>query len=118
VRLTHVHQPAVPQQGDTTLPVTEANRPQQHAGPHVQRLPVGENLCRRQAEPVASLNAEGERKPVWDVDQILIFNRVAGDLGLQPVIAARQVRSRVVNFVRIVFSGSSPRHKVSVPERA
>ena len=70
----------------------------------VELLPVGQDFDLGQVEPVAVLDPERQTQPVRHVDQVLVFDRMAGDLGDQAVVAAGDVGSRIMG----VFGGVGP----------
>ena len=55
-----------------------------------------------------SRDAKLEREPVGKIDEILVLDHAAGDVGAQPVVAAREVGARIVNAVR-PRPGAAPR---------
>ena len=53
----------------------------EHAAAQVELLPVAEHLQLVQVQPPAALGPEGQRQPVGQVDQVLVLDLPAGDLG-------------------------------------
>ena len=81
-------------------------------------VPVRQDLNGIQIEEVSVFDAERERKPVREVDQILVLDGASADLGRQAVVAAVDVRARVVDIiVRVRPRGRAPRAEVPVAER-
>ena len=52
--------------------VLEANATEQHATPQIELLPIGEELELAGIEPLLVTDANLEREPVWEVDEILV----------------------------------------------
>jgi hypothetical protein len=118
VGLRHVHEPAAHERRLPALPVAEPERALEHAAPHVQPAAELAQLHAVGCEPVSIPHPEGQRQPVGPVHQVFVLDDAAGDLGLQPVVTARQVGARVVRIPRRELLEGAPRDDVAVAERA
>jgi len=100
VHVAHGDQAPLLQQAAPALLVLEAQRAQQQAAVQIQFLVVGQNRHGARVKPRLIGHAKAKREPVGEVDQILVLDRAAGDVGAQPVVAAGEVSPRIVNLVR------------------
>jgi hypothetical protein len=99
VRVAHAHEPTLRHPHDPPLAVAEPRQPGEDASPEVELEAVIQHLCGRRTEPAAATGTEVERQPVGRVDQALVVDGAARDLGVQPVVDARDVGTRVVDVV-------------------
>ncbi len=51
-------------------------------------------------EPVLLGDAKLEREPVGKIDEVFVLDHAAGNVGAQPVVAAGEVGSRIVDVIR------------------
>lgn len=51
-------------------------------------------------------------------DRVLVLDHAAGDVGVQPVIAAGKVGSRIVKVIRHGPDGSAMCREIAIPEGA
>lgn len=61
--------------------VSEVNGAVEHTLSKVEFLPVGQELHGPRVKPLLPGDAEGQRQPVRQVDQILVFDLMPVDLG-------------------------------------
>jgi hypothetical protein len=100
------------------LSVLEADAAQQHAVPKIKFLAVGQDCDRSRIEPVLVGDAPPECEPVGEIDEILVLNHPAGDVGTQPVVAAGEVGPRIVDVIRHRPGGGTPRREVAISQCA
>ena len=99
MRLVHAHDAPAFDLGRTPLAVAETQGTGQDRFVDVELLPVGHDFDVRQVEPRPVPDPERQAQPVRHVDQVLVFDRVSGDLGDQPVVAARDIGAGVVRVL-------------------
>ena len=72
------------------LAVLEAYAPQQHAAPEVEFPAVRQELG-LDIEPVPFGDAKLEREPIGEIDEILILDHAASNVGAQPIVTAGEI---------------------------
>ena len=75
-------------------------------------------MTRSRIEPVAIGDAKLEREPVRKIDEILVLDHAAGNVGAQPVVAAGEVGSRIVNVIRRAPRRRPARREIAIPQGA
>jgi hypothetical protein len=108
--LGHVDEAAGGEAGLAALPVADADVAAQHAGTQVEGLAKGQDFDAAQIEPVAAGRPEAQRQPVRHVDQVFVLDHAAGDLGLEPIVAAGEIGAGIV---QVVGAGSSAAPRVA-----
>ncbi len=100
------------------LAVLEAYASGKEAAPQVELLAVRQEFDRSRIEPVLVGDAKPERKPVRKIHEILVLDHVTGEIGAQPVVAAAEVGTRIVNAVRNRPGGGTARREIAIPQGA
>ncbi len=119
----HVHETALHHEQAPRGRQVDTHAPGEDAGPQVERLPVLQQARVVRGEPPGGRpalrrDAEAQRQPVGQVDQVLVLHLPPGHLRQQSVVAAGAVRTGVVVFTRGHLRGRSPRGEIPVTERA
>jgi hypothetical protein len=102
----------------TALLVPEPDLPQENPPADVQLLPKGEDLDLPQVEPLSIGNPKVQGEPVGKIHQILVFDHLTRDLGLEPIVAGGEVGSGIVDLIGFRFGVCSPGAEIAVPQRA
>ena len=84
----------------------------------VEFLAKREHVHLIHSEPFAVVNTEGERQPVRQIDEILVFNGTARYLGGKAVISARQIRARIVHVVGHGIRSGASGPEIAITQRA
>ena len=98
--------------------IAKAQRAQQQPLAQVELLTVVQHLDVVGAEPSAVLDPQHEHQPVRDVDEVLVLDRPAGELGYQTIVAAGKVRAGIVDVVGHAVRRGGTRDEVAVAESA
>jgi hypothetical protein len=117
VLIVHAHEPALDHAGATALVVPPAQVPDERPLPQVELQAVIQDVG-ADVEPRPVGHAEVEWQPVGEVDELLVLDRAAGDLGPEPVVQARDVGARVVDPVGMGLRQGGASHEVAVAQRA
>ena len=118
VHVAHRDQAPLLERTAPPLAVLEAYAPQQHAAPQIELLAVRQELDGSRIEPVLLGDAKLEREPVGEIDEILVLDHAAGDVGAQPIVAAGEVGPRIVNAIRHRPGGGAARREIAIPQGA
>ncbi len=117
VHAVHAHEAAAAQAGLPAVPVAEGQLADHQRVPEVVHVPVGEELDVGEAERLVPVDAELQREPVREVDEVLVGHRVGAHDGRPPVVDPVRVRARVVDVVRVLPLRAAPRAEVAVAGR-
>jgi len=94
----HRNESALPQSRAAAI-LLEPERADQRSPSEVQFLAIVEEPDASFVEPVTATQADPERRPVGQVDQVLVLNHPARNVRTQAVISPRQVRAGIVHAV-------------------
>ena len=101
VHVGHRDQASLAQRGPSTLAVLETDGPREKPTLQVELLSVGQQRGGLDVEPVLVADAKIERQPVGKIDEFLVLDRAALDLGQQSIIAAGEVGAGIGGAVRL-----------------
>ncbi len=118
VHIAHVHQAATPNRGRTAVTIAEADVPFEDAVLEIELLPVIEEIDRLRREPIPRGRLKREEGPVGPVDQVLILDDSASDLGPQAVVTAGQISPGIMDPTRLHRAESAAGSEVPVAQRA
>ena len=88
------------QQTSSPLSILETYGAQQHAAPQIEFLAIRQEFDGPRIEPVLIGDPKLEREPIGEIDEILVLDHPAGNIGAQSVVAAGEVGPRIVNVIR------------------
>src|SRR5690606_8000810 len=101
--------------GDAALRIAPAQLPHQHTRPHVERVPVLQQVGLLGPEVVAARGGELQRQPVGQVHHVLVGDLAPGHRRGQPVVDAGRVRA---GGAQPPVRGGAPGGEAAVAERA
>src|SRR6266545_2847887 len=114
----HAHEAALHHAGPPALVVPPRQVPDERPMAQVQLEAVLQDVGLPDVEPRPAGDPQLQHQPVGDVDQVLVLDPAAGDLGDQPVVEAGQVGAGVVDPVGAGLRQRSAGHEVAVAQRA
>ena len=117
-RVVHRDQPTLRYRRAPALSVAEAEHSGQHATPDVQLQRVFGELDPVDVEPRPTVDTEGERQPVGEVDQVLVLDFPPRHVRGQPVVHAAGVGTRIVGSVGFDLRTSTPGGEHTVAQGA
>ena len=118
MHVAHRDQAALLERSASPLVVLEAVCSEQHAAPQIELLAIGQDLDSSGIEPVVIADAKLEREPVGEIDEVLVLDHPAGNIGAHPVVAAGEVGAGIVNVIRPRPGGRPARREIAVPQGA
>ncbi len=118
VRLAQVDEAPALEERAPPGAVAQAHAARQDPPPQVELLSVLEHLQVRRGEPVPARGPRAEAQPVGEVDEVLVLDRSARDLGDQPVVAPGHVGAGVAGSVGLGLLPRAARREEAVAQRA
>ncbi len=118
MRPAHVHQAAAFDRRFTARLVADGEAAGENTVAQVELLPEVDRFVPLQIEPVAIGGAKRQRQPVGEVDQVLVLDHLAGNIGLQPVVSTGEIGAGIVDGVGARLLGGAAGGEVTVAERA
>src|SRR5471030_2055364 len=105
MQVPHRDEAAFVKRAPAPFGVLKRYRSQEHAATKIKLLAIGQECHGPHVEPVLCTNVKLEFEPVGKINEVFVFNYSSGNVSVQPVIPAREVRPRIVHVV-----GNAPWH--------
>ena len=118
MRVVHVNEAALGDAGLEPVMVSEADVTSQDAASKVKFLSVLQQLHRTHVEPRTTVDPEREREPVRQIHEVLVLDLSRADGGLQSVVDAGRIGTRVVDGVGPGLGHRATRRETPVSQRA
>ena len=114
----HADEPSLGQPRCPPLAIAETQPAVEHAPMQVELLLVVEQLDTGEVEPRSAVDPEAQGQPVGEVDDALVGDGSAGDLGAESVEDAGGVGPRIVDTARARLGSGAAGREVAVTGRA
>ncbi len=118
VGVRHGHDPTLRDRRPAALPVGDPEVPSEDAPAEVEFLHVVGDRHRVDVAPVPAVDPDCQRLPVGQVDDALVLDVMAVDVGGEPVENAGSVGTRIVHLVGALLRSGATGGEAAVPQRA
>ena len=118
VHVAHRDQPSLLDRSAACLAVLKSYVSKQHTAPQIEFLAVRQDFDRSLIEPVLIADTKLKRKPVREIDEVLVLDHPTGNFSAHAVVAAGEVGPWIVSVIRPCPGRCPARREIAIAQSA